>query len=293
MNQAIYTIAAVAALGLVAPAEAQTSAQRATVELAPGEILLHISAQGRVPADYATIEVEQSERAKSQAEAVAALREEQRTTETALAEMGIGRSALQFGEVNVRQSLEYDRDVLSIIMEADIDAADAAEAAMDDGEAAANAASEAVANAVAEAGAAVEAAAAESDEPRRVPFWHASSTLTVTVDDLTKLEGLTQRLRIGDSYPRQRPRFRFRDEAGAERAAVAAAIAEARADAEIHADALGYRLVRIVAVSNDGARLSLPNILQAMGTIDNPSRDMTFVAQKIATVSIDFAIAPR
>lgn len=264
MRAFVHALAGAAALALSAPAHAQTSA------LAPGEIALHISAQGAVSADFATFEVRLVGRAVSRAEAESDLREAERKTASTLENMGIDRSRLVLSDASFSEEERYDWR-------------------------GAGAMADAAANAEASAVYVVDIADETEalDEPPRITVWVASSTMTVTVDDLAKLENAMRVSRGEETITSPRPTFRFRDDAKSEREAVSAAIAEAKADAEVYADALGYRLVRIVAVSNDGPPLSLPSVLQAMATIDNPSRDWSLIAQRIATVGIDFAIAPK
>jgi uncharacterized protein len=270
MKTGLSALAAAAALGLAAPVGAQTG-MAASAQLAPGEVLLHISARGTVPADYATVETSLSAQAPSKEEAEALLREIEQGTVSALAQVGIDRSRIEIGEAKLQDYEDYDW----------------AASAMDDAAAAAEEAADA---AVAEAEAIAEVVDVPYEE-QLVTRWNATSTMTVTVDDLAKLDQVLQAAPGDVGAPR--PRFRFRDEARSERLAIANALAEARADAEAYADALGYRVVRIVAVSNQGAEFDAQGFFQTLVGIDTLSREWTVFGSKTAPIAVDFVIAPQ
>ncbi len=274
MKTRFVALAGAVALGLAAPALPQTIAPPPAAELAAGQIALRISAQGAAQADFATIELSLSGSGANEAEAEAALHEAERFAMDNLERICIGGTHVAVSPPKLTQTEEYDWESAAV-------------------EAAAAAVEEAAGDLGGE-----EALAVEYPFDEELPIvtrWAASSTMTVTVEELAMLPDVISAVNSGEVpvLSTVRPKFHFRDEARSDREAIGAALAKARIDADAHADALGYRVVRIVAVSNEGPRFSLPALLQAMATIDNPSRDWTVAGQRIATVSVDFVIAPK
>jgi uncharacterized protein YggE len=141
------------------------------------------------------------------------------------------------------------------------------------------------------------AAPASREPPLKVTVWEASSAVKVEIDDLGRLADLGPGFRSSLTLPFRRPSYGFRDEAKAQRDAVAAAMAKARSDADIHAEVMGYKVVRIASVSNDGPPLSLPAILQTISALTaagtNVLQELGFPGQKVALVSVEFVIAPK
>jgi uncharacterized protein YggE len=260
---------AVAALAVAEPALAE--------DLAPGEIKLHISAQGAIPAEFATWEMELIGEGATKAAAAAALSAQEAETKVGLNEMA-AEARISISDPVFEETEQVDWEGYR----GDAAAADAVDAAPT------NSYPMRVEVPVVEE--AYESA--DYDNLPKKKVWTAKATLKITVSDSAKIAQAIAVSRGAYSYGNPRPQFGFADEAKASRDAVAAALANARKEAEAHADAMGYKIVRIVAVSNDGAPLSLPDIVETIATLDN-LRQWGLLGHKIATVTVDYAIAPK
>jgi uncharacterized protein YggE len=219
------------ALGVATPAWAQAGAAAPAAQLAAGEILLRIGAQGSAPADMATLAIDVAGQGDTKEEAEAARALAEKGVIEALAEAGITRSKVEAGEVRSESYEDYDYS--------------------------AEAVATAAANAVEDVDSYGEAA-----DPQAVTRWNAGSTMIVTVDDLGKLQDVIQVATSVEYANSPRPSFTFRDEAKSKRAAIVDALAAARADADAYAEALGYRVVRIAGVSNEVPTMNLPGFFR-------------------------------
>jgi hypothetical protein len=258
--------AGAAALGAATPVCAQTGIPAPAAQLAPGEILLHIGAQGSAPADYATLDIVVSGQGTSKEEAESVRQEAEQSLRSALVDAGIDRSRIELGETSYSDYEDFDWE------------ADAAEAAVD---------------AVASEDAEVAVIEDPAYDAPRITRWNASSTMVVTVDDVARLDGVMQ-VASGESIDNSpRPTFQFRDEAKSKRAAIADALAEARSDADAYAEALGYRVVRIAGVTNNGSEPGLAGFFQTMIALEGQSQLWSTVGQKTVPITVDFVIAPK
>lgn len=84
------------------------------------------------------------------------------------------------------------------------------------------------------------------------------------------------------------------DEREARRAAIADAVLKARQDAETYASVAGFRVLRIVRISNQSARLdtleSYSDLIRGMGSLQAADPDTVTTS---ASVTIDFMIGPN
>lgn len=124
-----------------------------------------------------------------------------------------------------------------------------------------------------------------------------SRTYLVEIDDLAKLPELAL-LRQAESYEggRFRPVFSASDPAAARAKARDLALAKARKDADETAAAMGYRVVRLVRVSNAKPPVNMQDLFDFVSMIDNRSNMMQpsyFTATAIETVAIDYLMVPK
>lgn len=243
---------ALALLAAATPASAQTD----VVRLAPGEIPLHIVAQGRAvnPADRLILTVPITATGTSATEArTAAARTVARVT-AALTAQGVPAAAITVGAGSSQTGFagnEEDGDEMPA----------AALAAM---------------------------ALAGASSPHRV-----TTMMQVGIDHLAALPRVERALDAIDQPAAAAPTLLLRDDAAARRAAIADAVAQARQQADAYAAALGLRVVRVLAIGNRPASGADPlagwtlyaSLLGARGT------DRTVETR--ARVEIDYALAPR
>jgi len=249
---------AAVALALAAPASA--------AELAPGEIALHISAQGAIPAEFANWEMDIVGEGATKADAEAVLRAQEAEAKVTLNEMGAGaRISISDPIFEETEQTDWEAYRPEEVSAADIEENLAEAPAYDP---------------------------SDYDNLPKKKVWTARATMKVSISDAAKIAETIAASRGAFNFSNPRPQFGFADEAKASRDAVAAALANARKEAEAHADAMGYKIVRIVAVSNDGAPLSLPKIIEVIATLDSP-RQWPLLGYKVATVTVDYAIAPK
>jgi len=260
MKLRICALAALA-LGFALPAQA--------AELAPGEVALHIKAQGMVPPDYAELEVSLSASGGSEEQALDDLKQREAALEKALGELGIRGSRIKAGKPVTRHDAWAD----AAAVEAAVDAADAAASCP-----------------------------AEAEEPAEECWtadydpidysWSASQAVTVTVDDIGKIAEVTQAA-TGTDYPLIRPRMMFRDEAKARREAIRIALVNARADADIYADAMGYKIVRISAVGNGDAEMGMGEFFQLIASGAPDLANNPQFTSRNARVSVDYVMVAK
>ncbi len=249
-----------------------------------GEIELHIEATAQVPPDRAVVPITISGSGDTEVAARVELRKEEDNLMTALSAKGIDASRIK------AEGADAGKDVVTV-RASDADAACAGAAA-----AAATAdAQEAAAAAPKKSKAAV----------REVDFSNcdalttktASKTLLVTLDDPTKVD-LLQALGSSEGYPgaRLRPVFTQSDPAAARKKARAEALAKANTEADAYAAALGYRVVRIVRVSNARPAISMFDMMAFFGNMESRSSSFQpswFGATVVETVAIDFVMVPK
>lgn len=128
-------------------------------------------------------------------------------------------------------------------------------------------------------------------------YVRVSKTWLVTLDDPAKIDQLPA-MTGEDGYPtgRLRPVFSQSDLASARKKARVEALAKANADADAYAEALGYRVVRIVRVSNAKPSINLPDMFSFIGNMEDRSARMQpswFTATVTESVKIEYVIAPK
>lgn len=265
-------LASLAALSLMATPVAVQAAKS-------GEIELHIEATAQIPPDRAVVPITITGSGETETVARADLRKNEDLLVAALAENGIDASRIKAG------GAANDKDPVTILADEE-SACAAADAAM------------AAADAAAPASKRGKAAARVTDYPScGASFKTASKTLLVTLDDPTKVDQL-QTLGSGEGYPgaRLRPVFSQSDPAAARKKARTEALAKANAEADAYAEALGYRVVRIVRVSNAKPSMNLPDMFSFIGNMEDRSARMQpswFSATVTESVAVDYVIVTK
>lgn len=120
-------------------------------------------------------------------------------------------------------------------------------------------------------------------------------TVTISLDSLDRLEEVRAKSREFSNNDYRTPRVIYvqRDPLAARDEAVAKAIKNARAEADRYAAAMGYRVVRVVRVSNAKPTLNLPDVFTFISTIDRAGPNDRVSASVWAGAAIDFVIAPN
>lgn len=270
MNRLILT-----ALGGFALASATTlSAQ----PLAPGELELHIEAVGQVAPDTAIVPINLVGTGKDDKAAAADLKRKEAALLVSLAKLGIARDKAEFAQDDDPRYAEVQAVELA------------------GNEAAAGAA---WAGACAAAAAVEPGAASITDDcAGRQPETRTTRMVTIIVEDLTKLSAVTALGGADDYYPGTQMSLFTRDPAASKAKAVSQALAAARAEADTYAAAMGYRVVRVVRVSNAKPALNLPDIMGLIGGIALRGRSEReemrgAIGATTAGAALDFVIAPK
>ncbi len=126
-----------------------------------------------------------------------------------------------------------------------------------------------------------------------------SGTMTITIDDLKKLDKLQEVARANDLQIYQLSyggRFYSSDPAAAIKSAREQAIAKGRGEADAYAAAMGYHVVRVTHVSNASPPFNMRDLQKIASYADmarNTLQPSFFASAAYATVSIDFVIAPN
>jgi uncharacterized protein YggE len=128
---------------------------------------------------------------------------------------------------------------------------------------------------------------------RRARLWVLASEGTVQVDDLTKLNDVGTALHASGRWSASATRYEFVDRARSRKAALADGLKQARAQADAYAASIGYRVVRIRAMSNTGAPFSVTDIFTMLSRTEGPGKDNKFMQSEFAPVGIDFVLAPK
>lgn len=121
-------------------------------------------------------------------------------------------------------------------------------------------------------------------------------TVSITLDDLGKLDAVKAKARdfSNTSYRSPTVVYMQRDPAAARDEAVAKAIAQARVEADRYGGAMGYKVVRVVRVSNAKPVLNVPDLMQFISSVERRTGDSErLMATVWAGVAIDFVIAPK
>lgn len=261
MNRFILT-----ALGGFALASGTTlSAQ----PLAPGELELHIEAVGHVAPDTAIVPINLVGTGKDDKAAAADLKQKEAALLASLGKLGIARDKAEFAKDDDPRYAEVQ--AVDIADEATREAACAATEPSD---------------------AAFDACNGGKSAAR------TTRMVTIIVEDLTKLQAVSELGGADDYYPGTQMSLFTRDPAASKAKAVSQALAAARAEADTYAAAMGYRVVRVVRVSNAKPALNLPDIMGLIGGIALRGRSereemRSVIGATTAGAAIDFVIAPK
>jgi uncharacterized protein YggE len=265
-------LAALAALSILSAPVAVQAAK-------PVEVILQIEATAQVAPDRAVVPLTISGTGETEAAARADLRKNEDLLVAALAEKGIDAARIKAdGPDNGKDPVK--------ILDDDESACAAADAAA------------AAADAAAPSPRKGKAAVKVTDYPScGATLKTASKTLLVSVDDPSKVDQL-QTIGSGEGYPgaRLRPVFSQSDPDAARKKARTEALAKANVEAEAYAEALGYRVVRIVRVSNAKPSINLPDMFSFIGNMEDRSARMQpswFAATVSESVRIEYVIAPK
>lgn len=228
------------------------------------EVTLHIEADAAIPPDRAEMTVQLTGKGASRELALRDFAAKQASIKSELARAGIDGT-------NVKISEPKD-DADASTMEA-IEASDAA------------------------------MPAAKSRSPsKRMPVVAVSGTMTLTIDDLKKLDGLQDVAQANGiplymfNYGGGRGRFYSSDPAAARKSAHEQAIAKARGEADAYAAAMGYHVVRMSRASNTSPPFNMRDLQKIAGYADmarNTLQPSFFASAAYATVAIDYVIAPN
>jgi uncharacterized protein YggE len=271
MNRIAVLALGTLSLTIAAPLAAQS--------LATGEMPLHIEALGRTAPDTAVVPINLVGKGKDQKAADADLKKKQSALFASLAKLGIAQG-----------KVEISKDASPVNPVADVYACDAAAEMLAD------------------------APATEPVPMPPPPMLRTTSTggcpdpevtasrmISVTLEDLTKLDAVTALIEPGDYYMLTQTRYFTRDPVAARARATGNAIANARAEADRYAAAMGYRVVRMTRVSNAKPELNWPDLATMFGGFaayeGNGSAAMqearALVSASYAGAQIDFVIAPK
>jgi uncharacterized protein YggE len=274
MKSGIAIVLAALALGAAVPGGVAW-AQGAT--LAANEIKVEIYAQGAALADYVVLNISGDDSSESEDEARVSLHEREQQLVALLALHGVDRSKIKIGEPEVtsRKASRWE------VEEARYEAAAPAEIAVT------------VTEEVAPAEEAAPYDPYADDDFVAPTYWTASSTVEIELESIEVLQELVEASGTPYSYRSLYPQFGFRDEAAGQARAIADAIAKARADAETYAAAMGYQVVRVVGISNEGKPLNLIDTVALVAELDGQYSRWPFIGYRYATVRIDFALAPK
>jgi uncharacterized protein len=272
MHRTAAVLLGLAALTFTAPLAAQP--------LVAGEVALHIEATAQVPPDTAMVPINLVGTGQDAKAAAADLKQKEAELLAGLARLDIARSKVEFAadddpryaEVEAVMRIacaDYPAPVMNVERP--------------------NAAAPAVPRTV-PVRAVIDGCEAQQARTSRM--------VTITVEDLTKLDGVRALGNGDDYYPLSQLQLFTRDPAAAKAKAVQQAIAQARAEAETYAAAMGYRVVRITRVSNAKPSLNLPDIMGLIGGMAMRGRSdreemRAMVGATMAGAAIDFVIAPK
>jgi uncharacterized protein YggE len=275
MHRTAAVLLGLAALTFTAPLAAQP--------LAAGEVALHIEATAQVPPDTAIVPINLVGTGQDAKAAAADLKQKEAELLAGLARLDIARSKVEF-------AAEEDPRYAEVMAATELACADYPAP-------------------VTSVEAPIVSNPAAPASPRAVPVRavingceaqqaRTSRMVTITVEDLTKLDGVRALGNGDDYYPLSQLQLYTRDPAAAKAKAVQQAIAQARAEADTYAAAMGYRVVRITRVSNAKPSLNLPDIMGLIGGMAMRGRSereemRAMVGATMAGAAIDFVIAPK
>jgi uncharacterized protein YggE len=260
-------LAVLATLSLIATPVAVQAAK-------PGEIELHIEATAQVPPDHAVVPITITASGKTEAAARAELRKEEDQLMAALSANGIDAARVK------TEGAVAGNDAITIR----------------NAEEQAACATTAIAVEAPSKGKAAHRAVDRSNCD--IPIYQtASKTLLISFDDPSKVEQV-QSLGTaeGNPYNRLRPIFTQSDPVAARKKARAEALAKANSEADAYADAMGYRVVRIVRVSNARPAMNMNDLIGFVAKLEDRVKRLEpswFGATVTETVAIDYLIVPK
>ncbi len=124
-----------------------------------------------------------------------------------------------------------------------------------------------------------------------------SSSLTLTVRDLSRLDGLNAALERVGAQRNGTPQYAVSDTSAGRRTARTKALAQARADGEAYAAALNMRIVRIARISERGGMdmmgLMFSEMAGAGGLGRGPIQASAGEVPSYVFLGIDYVLAPR
>lgn len=125
----------------------------------------------------------------------------------------------------------------------------------------------------------------------------ANRTLVVELHDLSKMEAVAEIAPEAYNPGRNQVRFGQTDPAAAHRKAREQALANAREQADAMADAMGYKVIRVVRVSNAPPPITMGSLMDFLVTIDSRQSLRTQPSWLAGTVTehvaIDYVMVPK
>ncbi|HEX4848408.1 MAG TPA: SIMPL domain-containing protein [Novosphingobium sp.] len=274
-------LSALAAISLISAPAALHAAK-------PAEVELHIEASASVQPDRAEVPLTIRASDLSEAEALAALAETEQRLRKDLEREGIRPDQIKVQPgANGKDVAITSDDVTTACAAADAAADVAADAA--------------AASDMDAPPAARKRSPAKRDAPQREACpneYTAAKTLLVTVTgDMAVVDRL---IVMGNEseygFVRMRPVYSQSDPAAARAKARSEALAKAQAEGTAYADAMGYRVVRIVRVSNARPAMSMNDLIAFIAAAETRSGAMQpswFAATVTESVAIDFVMVPK
>lgn len=257
-TRSLSLLAVLTLAGLSIPAHAATPA--------PTPVELHIVATAQVPPDRATLSITINGMGETRAEAEADLAAAEATFRSELARLKVDPTKVQADDV---ESYEAEKAVVAVAVDAEGAVATPSTKRRS------------------------RAKPVMEDVPTRLSI---SKTFTIELDDISTLSQLDLRDGAELNYGRLRPVFSASDPAAARAKARELALAKARKDADETASAMGYRVVRMVRVSNARPLVNMQDLFDFVSMIDTRSNMMQpsyFTATAIETVAIDYLMVPK
>lgn len=131
--------------------------------------------------------------------------------------------------------------------------------------------------------------------PKPRPTVWSNSRLTVTLTDMAKVApAMALRSASGGWTTPRMGRYSSDNPAASERRAIELAFADARSKADVYAGAMGYRVVRVLRVSNAKPALNLPDTIRTIANLEGSGgRERAAMQGMSVSIAIDYAIAPK
>jgi len=242
----------------------------AHAQLAPGEVDLHIEATASIPPDRATLSLTLNGRGEAQSAARAEIADKYKKLAGELEKLGIAASKLkQLSSTDTSQN-SFTKITTVPIVAPPVIAVPAPSDAR-----------------------ALPPKAALPAPPRMMET--ASATYSLELDDPSKLPAIEAMVaREGLSYGRIRPAYQTLDPDKARAQARSDALAKARSEADAYAAALGYRVVRLVRVSNARPAFNFRDLIGfAEGMESRNGSSGLLNGSTFESVALDFVMTPK